>query len=371
MDPSCFVTVQGWCFNDVGYIFMAHCGPLSASWVHLLMAPSWMRSKQICNNCVMLTCQHAPKSLGSFSTTLLKLRYKELVQFWRQKGPTWYYQEVPNKVASKSVSPSLPIPPWFASEQEKMDMTKVYIVSNMQLLLSRCCWKVDNKCKTSSICHDFRATGNKVEEMKWCPGIMPPFSKFLKAPKLPVSTWLTPKVSSFLLPLSSLPLEWNGDRGLVKTESVDSLYPVICTSAGFTEAKKEYKLNIACHYSLSFSLSECKASRKSSLCFIMTHHCSPFEQCSNRLLNLVISTALSAEWPLWIWMSKKEKFNPTRGLRTTHSRVPRDGVCYLMVRVVNRFKRTGPQVSHRYTTMSESYREPQTSVGSLLFLYFN
>lgn len=160
----------------------------------------------------------------------------------------------------------------------------MYTVSTMQLLCSRCCWKVDNKSRTSWICHDFRAaTENKVEEMKWCPGIMPPFSKLLKAPKLPVSTWLTPKVSRFPLPLSSLPLEWNGDHGLVKTESADSLYPVIRTSVGFTEAKKEYKLDLVRHLGVFFPSQSVKLPGN----YHESNHAS-FEQWSNRLLNFVI-----------------------------------------------------------------------------------
>ncbi len=47
---------------------------------------SWMCSRQICSNCVMLSCQYGPKSLRNVSNTLLNLSHKELRQFWRQKG---------------------------------------------------------------------------------------------------------------------------------------------------------------------------------------------------------------------------------------------------------------------------------------------
>ncbi len=52
---------------------------------------SWMCSRQICNNCVMLSCQYGPKSLKNVSNTLLNLCHGELRQFWRQKGvQPWY-----------------------------------------------------------------------------------------------------------------------------------------------------------------------------------------------------------------------------------------------------------------------------------------
>ncbi len=47
---------------------------------------SWMCSRQICRNCVMLSCQYGPKSLRNVSNTLLSLCHEELRQFWRQKG---------------------------------------------------------------------------------------------------------------------------------------------------------------------------------------------------------------------------------------------------------------------------------------------
>ncbi len=46
---------------------------------------SWMCSRQICSNCVMLSCQYGPKSLRNVSNTLLNLFHGELRQFWRQK----------------------------------------------------------------------------------------------------------------------------------------------------------------------------------------------------------------------------------------------------------------------------------------------
>ncbi len=47
---------------------------------------SWMCSRKICSNCVMLSCQYGPKSLRNVSKTLLNLCNEELRQFWRQKG---------------------------------------------------------------------------------------------------------------------------------------------------------------------------------------------------------------------------------------------------------------------------------------------
>ncbi len=47
---------------------------------------SWMYSRQICSNCVMLSCQYGPKSLRNVSNTLLNVCHEELRQFWRQKG---------------------------------------------------------------------------------------------------------------------------------------------------------------------------------------------------------------------------------------------------------------------------------------------
>ncbi len=47
---------------------------------------TWMCSRQICSNCVMLSCQYGPKSLRNVSNTLLNLCHEELRQFWRQKG---------------------------------------------------------------------------------------------------------------------------------------------------------------------------------------------------------------------------------------------------------------------------------------------
>ncbi len=47
---------------------------------------SWMFSRQICSNCVILSCQYGPKSLRHVSNTLLNLCHEELRQFWRQKG---------------------------------------------------------------------------------------------------------------------------------------------------------------------------------------------------------------------------------------------------------------------------------------------
>ncbi len=45
----------------------------------------WMCSRQICSNCVMLSCQYGPKSLRNVSNTLLNLCHEEFIQFWRQK----------------------------------------------------------------------------------------------------------------------------------------------------------------------------------------------------------------------------------------------------------------------------------------------
>ncbi len=47
---------------------------------------SWMCSRQICSNCVMLSCQYGPKSLRNVSNTLLNLYHEELRHFWRQRG---------------------------------------------------------------------------------------------------------------------------------------------------------------------------------------------------------------------------------------------------------------------------------------------
>ncbi len=47
---------------------------------------SWMCSRQICSNCVMLSSQYGLKSLKNVSNTLLNLCHEELRQFWRQKG---------------------------------------------------------------------------------------------------------------------------------------------------------------------------------------------------------------------------------------------------------------------------------------------
>ncbi len=47
---------------------------------------SWMCSRQICSNCVMLSCQCGPKPLRNVSNTLLNLCPEELRQLWRQKG---------------------------------------------------------------------------------------------------------------------------------------------------------------------------------------------------------------------------------------------------------------------------------------------
>ncbi len=41
----------------------------------------WMCSRQICSNCVMLSCQYGPKSLRNFSNTLLNLCHEDLKQF--------------------------------------------------------------------------------------------------------------------------------------------------------------------------------------------------------------------------------------------------------------------------------------------------
>ncbi len=46
---------------------------------------SWMCSRQICRNFVMITCQYGPKSLRNVYNTLLNLCHEELRQFWRQK----------------------------------------------------------------------------------------------------------------------------------------------------------------------------------------------------------------------------------------------------------------------------------------------
>ncbi len=46
---------------------------------------SWMCRRQICSNCVMLSCQYELKSLRNVFSTLLNLYHEELRQFWRQK----------------------------------------------------------------------------------------------------------------------------------------------------------------------------------------------------------------------------------------------------------------------------------------------
>ncbi len=45
-----------------------------------------MCSRQICRNCVMLSCKFGPKSLRNVFNTFLNLCHKELRQFSRQKG---------------------------------------------------------------------------------------------------------------------------------------------------------------------------------------------------------------------------------------------------------------------------------------------
>ncbi len=45
---------------------------------------SWMCSRQICSDCVMISCQYGPKSLRNVFNTLLNLCHRELRQFWRQ-----------------------------------------------------------------------------------------------------------------------------------------------------------------------------------------------------------------------------------------------------------------------------------------------
>ncbi len=47
---------------------------------------SWMCSRQICSNCVMLSCQYGPKSRKNVSNTLLNLCHEEFRQLWGQKG---------------------------------------------------------------------------------------------------------------------------------------------------------------------------------------------------------------------------------------------------------------------------------------------
>ncbi len=48
-----------------------------ALWIH--------GSRQICRNCVILSCQYGPKSLRNVSNIFLNLYHEELRQFWRQK----------------------------------------------------------------------------------------------------------------------------------------------------------------------------------------------------------------------------------------------------------------------------------------------
>ncbi len=45
---------------------------------------SWICSRLICSNCVMLSYQYGPKSLRNVSNTLLNLCHEELRQFWRK-----------------------------------------------------------------------------------------------------------------------------------------------------------------------------------------------------------------------------------------------------------------------------------------------
>ncbi len=64
---------------------------------------SWMCSRQIYSNCVMLSYQYGPKSLSNVYNTSLNLCHKELRQFWRQKGVQPGTSKVPNNVASECV----------------------------------------------------------------------------------------------------------------------------------------------------------------------------------------------------------------------------------------------------------------------------
>ncbi len=43
--------------------------------------PLWMCSRQICSNCVMLSCQYGPKYLRNVSNILLNLCHEDLRQF--------------------------------------------------------------------------------------------------------------------------------------------------------------------------------------------------------------------------------------------------------------------------------------------------
>ncbi len=56
--------------------------PIEQLWDGGTRFTSWMCSRQICSNCVILSCQYGPKSLRNVSNTLLNL----LRKFWRQKG---------------------------------------------------------------------------------------------------------------------------------------------------------------------------------------------------------------------------------------------------------------------------------------------
>ncbi len=46
---------------------------------------SWKCSRQICSNCVIISCQYGSKSLRNVSNTLLNLCHKEIRQVWRQR----------------------------------------------------------------------------------------------------------------------------------------------------------------------------------------------------------------------------------------------------------------------------------------------
>lgn len=101
--------VAWWC----GGYCLAHVGPLSTNWLvfklhslpnyccwpwslwshctHPLMAASnrrfitWRNSWQICNDCVMLSCQCGPKIFRNGSSTLLNQCHDKLILLWRKK----------------------------------------------------------------------------------------------------------------------------------------------------------------------------------------------------------------------------------------------------------------------------------------------
>ncbi len=100
-----------------------------------------MCSRQICSNCVMLSCQYGPKYLRNVSNTLFNLCPEKLREFGRQKGvqPDTSMVYLINWPVSVYVNEGIQMQPPFKSASVDILIAKNVLMNILHLQFDLCC----------------------------------------------------------------------------------------------------------------------------------------------------------------------------------------------------------------------------------------